>query len=128
MNNFKEVLEQAIQLHNDIRKEKVSELGVAVMLWSASSPKTQYEMLRQAKQKTVEELDLKSSKVNILRDLLPDTHPDTWTNNKAQRYFIEKFVNRYRLDIIDANHELQILWERLNDGKLDVNLINKYLI
>jgi len=126
--NFKTVLQNAINHHYDLHKETISELGVAVMLWSKSNPKTQYEMLRVAKTKTIEELDLKAAKISILLDLFPDTYYLAWITNDARNILLNKYKNTFDVDQVKNNIELIRLWSLLCEGKMDSSLIHKYLI
>ena len=125
MNELNELLNNAIELHNEMHpKKKVTKQGVAAVLFPSRLPKTQMQNLNNLLNGVTR---LHAETVRELVNLFPDTDGDYWLGLTEWDDMYRHFASVYKIDQIDKNPELQALYQMLIDNKYCKDLYNLYL-
>ena len=118
---FTQKLKLAQDLHKELTGETVTDACVAAVLFPKMQIKTQRARMSQIK---VKGLNLKESHLRALLECFPYSSAEYWLGLENTTYQKQTFLNKYSIDEIGMNKELQLLWVLLNMN-IDVKKLSK---
>ena len=121
---MKKLFDNALEVHEELRGEKITKAYLAAKLWPNSLIQTQrnnFSSLQNGKTR------LHKDQIVILCQELPDTNADYWCNLIPYDRELSIFKSMYTVDKIDANPELALLYQLICEEKYCDELYNNWL-
>lgn len=124
MKKFYTRLETAIKLHKEMTGETITKTYIATILWPNSLLKTQRTRLSQTRHTG---LDINLDKLRALREAMPTIPSSYWYGEMRVVEAKQKLMDRYTIDEVTNDVELNLLWIMLQADLYSEVLTNKFL-
>ena len=111
---MKHIIEAAIKLHKRETGETITFVTIAATLWEDSQEKTRANSMSKALRDGINRREL----ILKLAGLFPNTLLEAFINYNTAEKYLKQLNNRYSVDLINGNPELEQLHSDLLEGML----------
>jgi len=118
------LLQNAKILHKDLRKQRWTDDLIGVIL----EPKKYLVSPRQITEHRIKEVDkISEPDIKILCEIFPDTMPEYWEGKTDWNGCLDALFQNYKASDFEANTDLVLLMNLIQERKYCKTLFNKYL-